>query len=213
MATTPPPRPAPGAMPRPGVAAMPQSTPAPPKAPLVYVSFVGPIIPQTTQVLLDTFAGLARQQVQSVYLLFSTGGGQVMEGVAIYTILRALPLTLTTHNIGNVDSIGNIIFLAGSPRYASAAATFMFHGVGLDIVGPMRLEEKNLTERLDTIKTEHRKLSAIIASRSTLPQNEAEDLFAKQETKDAAYARSKGIIDDIRDVNIPAGTPYVHIRV
>ena len=42
-----------------------------------------------------------------------------MEGVAIYTTLRALPLDLTTHNIGNVDSIGNIIFLAGARRYAS----------------------------------------------------------------------------------------------
>ncbi len=36
-----------------------------------------------------------------------------MNGLNIYNVLRGFPITLTTHNVGHVDSIGNAIFLAG----------------------------------------------------------------------------------------------------
>ena len=71
-----------------------------------------------------------------------------MYGMNLYNVLRALPIKLTVHNVGNVDSIGNAVFLAGSPRYACPHSTFMFHGVGFDISQGARLEEKLLTERL-----------------------------------------------------------------
>jgi hypothetical protein len=55
-----------------------------------------------------------------------------MHGMTVYNVLRGLPCDLTIHNIGNVDSIGNAIFLAGKHRYACKNSTFMFHGVGFD---------------------------------------------------------------------------------
>jgi hypothetical protein len=36
---------------------------------------------------------------------------------------------LVTHNVGNVDSIGTVIYLAGEERFACPQATFMLHGV------------------------------------------------------------------------------------
>jgi ATP-dependent protease ClpP protease subunit len=189
------------------------AAPATPATPPTYVSFVAPITHQSAQVLLAAFAELVKQQVKSAYLLFSTNGGQVMEGVALYTALRAFPFTLTTHNIGNVDSVGNIIFLAGGRRYASPAATFLFHGVVFPVTGLTQLEEKLLVERLDSIRADHKRLSSIIAARTSLTLQEAQDLFVQQATKDATYAKSKGIINDIADANVPAGAPYFHLNV
>jgi ATP-dependent protease ClpP protease subunit len=82
-------------------------------APIVYVSFSAEINPSTTESLISLMANLANLQVQEVYLLLSTPGGSVMNGMNIYNALRAMPFKLTTHNVGNVDSIGNTIFLAG----------------------------------------------------------------------------------------------------
>jgi ATP-dependent protease ClpP protease subunit len=48
--------------------------------------------------------------------MLSSPGGHVMLGMNLYNVLRALPIKLTTHNVGNVDSIGNAVFLAGNPR-------------------------------------------------------------------------------------------------
>ena len=37
-----------------------------------------------------------------------------MHGLNLNNLFRGLPFELITHNIGNVDSIGNAIFLAGA---------------------------------------------------------------------------------------------------
>src|SRR3546814_4408950 len=59
---------------------------------------------------------LVRDGFNELYFLFSTPGGSVMHGMNIYNVLRALPARLVFHNVGNVDSIGNAIFLAGDIR-------------------------------------------------------------------------------------------------
>jgi ATP-dependent protease ClpP protease subunit len=78
-------------------------------------------------------ANCANALVKQVYLLLSTPGGNTREGLNLYNTFKGMPFELTTHNVGNVDSIGNAVFLAGSKRYATSSATFMFHGVGFDL--------------------------------------------------------------------------------
>ena len=100
------------------------------------------------------------------------------------------------------------MFLAGSPRYASANSTFMFHGVGFDVTTQMRFEEKNLRERLDAILADQKKIASIISQRTSLGQSDIEELFRQAVTRDPDYALSKGIVDEIREANIPEGAPF-----
>lgn len=183
----------------------------PPIAPVVYVSFSAEIIPTTTESLIATLSTLANQQVKEVYLLLSTPGGQVMCGMNLYNVLKAMPFKLVTHNVGNVDSIGNAIFLAGNPRYACPHSTFMFHGVGFDVDQRARLEEKNLRERLDSILSDQKRIGSIIRERTKLTEIEVESLFREAQTKDAAFAVGCGIVDEIRDVQIPPGGPVISL--
>jgi len=186
--------------------------PVPQSPPVVYISFSAEIVPQTTEALIAAVSDLVNKHVRHIYLMLSTPGGSVMHGITIYNFLRSLPLELTIHNVGNVDSIGNAIFLAGRHRYACSNATFMFHGVGFDLLNQtMRLEEKFLKERLDSIVSDQRRIGAIIAERTQLGAGEIERLFFEAQTKDAAFAARFGIIDEIRDVEIPAGSPIVSL--
>ena len=105
-----------------------QNAPNPPQ--IVYVSFSAEISPHTTESLLAIMSNCANQGVKTVYLLLSTPGGSVMNGLNIYNVLIGMPFELITHNVGNVDSIGNAIFLAGSKRYACPHSTFMFSRSG-----------------------------------------------------------------------------------
>jgi ATP-dependent Clp protease, protease subunit len=145
--------------------------------------------------------------VKEVYLMMSTPGGTVMNGLNLYNVLRALPIKLITHNVGNVDSIGNAIFLAGQERYACPHSTFMFHGVGFDVPGHSRFEEKILRERLGGILADQKRIGSIMEERTNLKPSQLRNLFKEARTKDADYARSVGIIHDIRDVSIAPGTP------
>lgn len=178
---------------------------------LVYVSFSAEIDVKTTESLIAVMSNLANLGIQQVYLVLNTPGGTVTNGLNVYNLLLGMPFKLITHNAGNVDSIGNVVFLAGSTRYATANATFMFHGVGFDITSGQRLEEKKLLELLGGVKSHHRQIGSIIAQRTNLKMREIIGLLREAKTKDASWAINKGIIHEIRDVQIPPNCPVISL--
>lgn len=177
----------------------------------VFVSFSAEINPSTSEALIAAMAACANQRVRQVHLLLSTPGGSVMNGMNLHNVLRGVPFELVTHNVGNVDSIGNMVFLAGKRRYTVAQATFMFHGVGFSVGNQMRLEEKTLRERLESLLSDQQRIGAIIAQYSTLSAEEIAGLFLQAQTMDAQWAVDKGIVHEIRDVQIPAGSPIISL--
>lgn len=181
------------------------------KPSLVYINFSAEIIPHTTESLIAACANIANQGIPTIYLLLSTPGGSVMHGMTLYNVLRSLPVDLVTHNVGNVDSIGNVVFLAGKKRYACNNSTFMFHGVGFEGAGNMRLEEKLLRERLDSITSDQKRIGEVIAERTKISRDEVAKLFLEAKTQDAAFAAGNGIVDEIRDVQITPGQPIVSL--
>ena len=119
-------------------------------------------------------AKLSNDGADEIYVLLSTPGGNVMNGLTIYNVLRGLPCTITMHNVGNVDSIGNMVFLAGDKRIACAQATFMFHGVGFEAP---QLREKVLRERLASVLADQERIGSVIVERTNLTRKVVEGLF------------------------------------
>lgn len=185
----------------------PQPTPK-----IVYILFTAQIDAKTAQGLLAVMANCATQGVKSVYLAISTPGGDVVQGMTLYNMLKGMPFELTTHNVGNVDSIGNAIFLAGSKRYACKHSTFMFHGVGFDMKNQtVRLEEKNIREMLTNITSNHGRIGSVLEERTKIDKAIIPELFREAQTKDAAFAVGHGIVDEIRDFNVPPGSAVVSL--
>lgn len=170
-----------------------------------YVTFSAGISTQSAQSLISVMAQYVNEGVEHVYLMISTPGGSVMDGLNLYNVLRAMPFRLTTHNVGNVDSIGNAVFLAGETRYASPHSTFMFHGVGFDARQGERLEEKNLQEKLNSLLADQRRIGAIIQERTKISEADAAALFRDAQVKDAEYAVRVGLVHEVKDAHIPAG--------
>lgn len=179
-----------------------------PIPPRVYIVFTAEIVPRTVETLIQALSNLAQTGVPQVYIALSTPGGNVMNGITLYNFLRGVPFNLIMHNLGNVDSIGNAIFLAGKERYACAHSTFMFHGVGFDQPAG-RFEEKNLREMLNGIGNDQRRIGSIITDRTNIPQDEVEGLFREAQTKTAEFARERGIVHEIREFQLPGGAPVI----
>ena len=174
-----------------------------------YISFSAEIIPHTTEALIAAMTQCAQQGIPEVCLMISTPGGSVMNGLNLYNVMRAMPFRLTTHNVGNVDSIGNAVFLAGETRYACPHSSFMFHGVGFDIPGGARLEEKVLREHLNGIMADQKRIGTVLEERTQLTPEAIQALFLEATTKDAAYAAGVGIVHEVKDVHIPPGAPIL----
>jgi len=91
----------------------------------LFISFSAEVNQNTAENLMGIFAQRLNQGIKDSYLLLSSPGGSVMNGITIYNFLKSLPINLTTHNIGIVDSIANVIFLAGKTRYAVKNSSFL----------------------------------------------------------------------------------------
>lgn len=176
-----------------------------------YVSFSAEINPSTGESLIAAMAQLANQGVEQVTLALSTPGGGVPKGLTIYNTLRAMPFRLVTHNVGNVDSIGNAIFLAGDERYACPHSTFMFHGVSAHPGEGAMLDRRALEERSEAVLADEKRIGSIIKERTNLTDSDVEGLFEHAHTKDAAYAAGAGIVHEIKDIAFTPGVPILSL--
>lgn len=62
-----------------------------------------------------------------VTVLINSDGGDLVEGMAIYSVLRAHRGPVTTHNIALAASAASIVFMAGSRRIMDQGAALMVH--------------------------------------------------------------------------------------
>ena len=176
----------------------------------VFITCSADIQPQLVQPLINTVNIAIAEGHGEVNLLINSNGGSVNVGVALYNILRGMPITMVTHNVGNVDSIANIVFLAGDRRYSAPQATFMFHGVASAFGGGV-LSGQQAREVARNIQADEDRIAAIIAERSNLGVATIREFFREAATKDAAYAASAGLIDEIRVPEIPQGSTILSV--
>lgn len=174
----------------------------------VYVGFTADIQPPMCQPFLSMMKDLVQQGHDEIHLLMASSGGVVMIGVALFNILRALPVTVVTHNVGNIDSIGNVVFLAGDRRLSAPNATYMFHGVGRGVVGVQQMTGGMAREYVDSIQADEDRIADIIASRTKLTLQALKAMFMLGETRDATFAKDVGIVDEIAAPVIPLGSAF-----
>jgi ATP-dependent Clp protease protease subunit len=144
-----------------------------------------------------------------LYFAFSSPGGNVAAGITLYNFLKALPVEISMHNTGSVDSIATVIFMAGIKRYACKHSRFLFHGVTMPFLKDQVLNAAQMNECLSSLEQDEGRIKELIAERSELNAGELDTLFRQGETKDPAFALQKRIIDDIRDFSLPQGAQIV----
>lgn len=179
--------------------------------PPAFISFTAEVVPQTTEALLLAVTNFVNQGFKEVHLLLSSPGGSVAHGIAIYNTLRGMPIKLITHNVGNVDSIGTVVYLAGEERYVCPHTTFMLHGVALSTTGPMQFFERTLKERLASVQADQERIKAIYCDRAGINPEVAEQFFLGESNINATEAVTRGIAHEIRKVDIPAGSPVLQL--
>jgi ATP-dependent protease ClpP protease subunit len=179
-----------------------------------YVNYFDGIDDSKVKSLMGIFTDIvAKQKPKTIYFLFSSGGGSVNAGITLYNFLRALPVEITMHNVGSIDSIANVIFLAGTKRYAAAHSSFLFHGILWNFGAGASLNFTQLNETLSVFKREEDKIASIIAERTKMTETEIRDLFRQGETKDLQFAVDKGVIDEIRAATIPKDAPIITVNL
>jgi ATP-dependent Clp protease protease subunit len=178
----------------------------------IYVNFFCNINDVSANKFMAACAEIIRvEDPDCLYFLFASSGGGVDAGIAIYNYLRALPIKIIMHNTGAIDSIANVIFHAADERYANPHSTFLFHGVMMPLEKG-NLNRSQLQELLNQISALENKIANILAGRCQLLLTEIQSLFLNGETKDTAFALSKGIIQSVSQVAIPHNAKFYSLN-
>ena len=94
---------------------------------IAYFQFAGTIDLANSRDIMTKLYAACRSGAKSIHLAMSSPGGQTGVGFQLFNFLISLPVPVTTHNTGFVDSAAVSMFLGGATRLCSPVSTFMLH--------------------------------------------------------------------------------------
>jgi ATP-dependent protease ClpP protease subunit len=177
----------------------------------VIIRFMAPIDGASIKQLLTTVEQRLKQGVDHFTLLISSPGGSVFHGLSAYNFLKGIPAQVTTHNFGSVDSIGVVLYCAGTRRYTVPHSRFLMHGVSANFVGNQRLEEKQIEERLKSMQIDIWNIANVIASTTGAPVEQVNAAILDRATLNAEDARGWGLVHEVRSELFEAGADLIAI--
>ncbi|NQV00245.1 MAG: ATP-dependent Clp protease proteolytic subunit [Parcubacteria group bacterium] len=178
----------------------------------IYINFNLPINPQSTQALFKVIQEQQSKDINKLYLLISSQGGNVDSGIGIYNFLKGLPIDVITHNYGSCDSIAALVFCAGEERYTVGNSRFLIHGIGLTVQN-QRFNEINLQETLDSLKNQRETIAKIIAKECKKKVEDVEKDMLRGIVLTPEKAVDYGLATEIKDDLIPKGVNFININL
>jgi ATP-dependent Clp protease protease subunit len=176
------------------------------------IKFFAPVIDVTINALMDSFDRKLREGKRDFILLVSCPGGSVFHGLSAYNYLKGLPAKITTHNFGSVDSIGVILFCGGSTRLSVPQARFLLHGVSSTFQANMNLEEKQLEERLKSLRIDTENIAKVISATTGKSIEDVIQAMLDRATLNPEEAKAWGLIHDIQVELFPSGAELIPIH-
>ena len=177
----------------------------------VVIKFFAPVIDVTINALMNAIDQKMKQGVSQFIILISSPGGSVIHGLSAYNYLKGLPVTITTHNFGSVDSIGVVLFCGGSKRLSVPQARFLLHGVSAGFRNE-RLEEKQLEERLKGLKIDIENIAKVIAANTGKTVEDVTQAILERTILNPDEAKAWGLVHDIKSELFEAGAEVISIQ-
>ena len=181
-----------------------------PTKPIV-IKFFAPVIDVTINALMDAIDQKMKKGASQFIILISSPGGSVLHGLSAYNYLKGLPVSITTHNFGSVDSIGLVLFCGGSKRLSVPQARFLLHGVSAGFQN-VRLEEKQLEERLKGLRIDVENIAKVIAANTSKTVEDITEAILERTILNPDEAMAWGLVHDIKSELFEAGSEVISIQ-
>ena len=164
------------------------------------------INPQSLAALQKVAMGALHEKATEITVYLSCLGGSTDAGFTAYHFLRSLPVPLTMHCIGNVESMGIIIYLAADTRIASPHSKFKIHPMQWNFPASA-VDHDRLNEFSQSIDFDADRYASIYEERIKDAKNpiDVRDVLAtKARIFGATTAIDAGLTTAIADAEIPA---------
>ena len=170
------------------------------------VHFMRSINPDTLAGLQNATLSALKEGATEITIHISSDGGSNDQGFAAYYFLRSLPVPITMHCIGNVESMAVVMFLAGAKRLIVPHGKVKIHPMLWGFPGG-NVDHDRLAEFVDSLDFDAKRYADIFDER-TQGANKIADirdhLAGKARLLDAAASVEAGIATGIAEAAIPA---------
>lgn len=170
------------------------------------INFTAAITSSTCGQLIEKCSQAVQQDATGLVINIATMGGECSYGFTMYNFLLALPIPVHTHNLGTVESMGNIVFLAGQHRTACPHSKFLFHPFHWHVNGSV--DHARMSEYAMSLDYDLQLYARIVAER-TPDAKEALDiehyLIAAPRILDPQQALAAGMIHAVEPPKIDGG--------
>lgn len=168
-----------------------------------YIRFMAPVIPQTTNSLLQVVDKKIQEKCQRMHVMISSPGGSVFHGLSLYNFLKGAPIEVYTYNFGSVDSVGVVLFCAGNKRFSVPHARFLIHGVRFNVGMNTSFDEKQIEEHLKSLKIDQHNIARVIADTAQKPAHKVEEDMNNRITLNPSEAKDYGLVHEIKSELFP----------
>jgi len=176
------------------------------------IKFFAPVIDVTINALMNAIDQKMQQGQRDFTILISSPGGSVFHGLSAYNYLKGLPVEVTTHNFGSVDSIGVVLYCGGAKRLSVPQARFLLHGVSANFPQGASLEEKQLEERLKGLKIDIENIAKVVAANTGKSTEDVMKAMLDRTTLNPEEAKTWGLVHEIRTELFSAGAEVISIQ-
>ncbi|MCI1670724.1 MAG: ATP-dependent Clp protease proteolytic subunit [Citrobacter freundii] len=168
------------------------------------IVFSCPVNQSTVSALIGNCLGAINQGATELNIYISSQGGDLVAGFTAYHFLKALPITVRTHNLSNVESVANVIFLAGSERTANPGCRFLFHPFHWGLAGHS-VDHSRVSEWTACLNNDLERFVDIVESnvQSSKNRDEWKDVISGATIADSATAMDWGIVHDVTAATYP----------
>lgn len=150
---------------------------------------------------------IPKQQVTELRIYISSKGGDTVAGFTAYNFLKSLGVKVTTHNLSNVESIANVIFMAGSERFANPLSRFLLHPLHWGFAAP-QADHLRLREWAACLDDDLQRFVQVmnIETANSTPAEHADwkELITSATILDPSRAAELGMIQQIQAATIPS---------
>jgi ATP-dependent protease ClpP protease subunit len=136
----------------------------------------------------------------------------VLAGITLYNFLRGIPADVITHNMGATNSIAAAVYCAGRVRLSVPHGVFLIHGVTANFPQGAALEEKQLEERLKSVRADTENIAGIIAANTRRTEKQVLHDMLERTTLSPEEALDYGLVHQIQEQLFPEGADLVSIE-
>ncbi len=161
------------------------------------VFLVGEINSDNANDLIKKLMYLDKKELGEITIYINSPGGEVMSGLAVYDFIKIMKSPIRTVCVGDTESMGAIIFLAGEKREMLPHARILIHDPSyghLDVSGKKPHE---IQRGVDSLNKVRQTLAKIISERTGKSLDEIYKITAEDNYFTAEEAINFGLANGI----------------